>query len=755
MNKKLIAKRPFEFSARVTLALGRESISSSTAAISELVKNSYDADSESVRIKFILKKYTTSSLIIEDDGWGMEADDILSHWLRVGTENKKSVELSKSGNRILTGAKGLGRLGIDRLCKKLVLYTKTKGSDKATQLIINWKEYEKADKNISDIEHEIYEVELPIDDKYGQIFRNQSDHGTRLLLIGLKDNWNSKFLSELENDLRLLVSPFRSKNDFSITIETIFNDEKTKNVLDSASLLEISRWSVWSNISENSIVSLTLKKGDGEKIEREYNWSEWIQNEDTKHTFGPASFNFYYVPQDNEKLNKVNFRRSDFQQFMRLNRGVRIYRDDFRVRPYGEPTGKGDWLDLGYRKASSPGGIAQGGWRIAPNQILGAVDISRMYNSALNDQANREGILQNSAFLSLRAFIIRVISEFEEIAHLDAAKEKSEVDSDYLGDVHTETTKSFQTASSDLNRSLSSLGETEISKEKKKIIKKQLADFEKARKRREKAERQYHESLRREKELLESQKNTLSNLASLGILTVCFGHEIRQHTSQALTCSLQISDVIEDSRDHPLIPMDFEDCLAITESIQRNIAYIEKFSSLALSNIRPDKRKRKKVNIPSVFRYVFDLMSESFNAMHIEYRVISDDINESQFNAVAFEIDWESIAINLITNSMWAMENISSRERIIEVEFSQKDNDFLDIYFRDSGVGLESGSEETIFLPMKSGKTDRSGNVIGTGMGLSIVKSHIENHSDARLLALTNGKLGGAEFQFKIPRARI
>ncbi len=101
---------------------------------------------------------------------------------------------------------------------------------------------------------------------------------------------------------------------------------------------------------------------------------------------------------------------------MALNRGVRIYRDDFRVRPYGEPTGKGDWLDLGFRKSSSPGGIKQGGWRIGPSQVIGAVSISKTTNAILNDQANREGIVENEAYLQLRTFVLKVIAAFETIA---------------------------------------------------------------------------------------------------------------------------------------------------------------------------------------------------------------------------------------------------------------------------------------------------------------------------------------------------
>ena len=69
MAKRLIDRKPFDFSARVTLQLGRESISSSTVAVSELIKNSYDADAETVRINFYLREQgAISTLIIQDDG---------------------------------------------------------------------------------------------------------------------------------------------------------------------------------------------------------------------------------------------------------------------------------------------------------------------------------------------------------------------------------------------------------------------------------------------------------------------------------------------------------------------------------------------------------------------------------------------------------------------------------------------------------------------------------------------------------------
>lgn len=139
MNQRnLIAEKSFEFSARVTLQLGRESISNSISAISELIKNSYDADSENVSLNFHLRKSgAVSTLVISDDGNGMSASTIFDYWLKIGTDNKSTHDRSEFKRRVLTGAKGLGRLGIDKLCKKLVLYSKTRGDTKAIQLNID------------------------------------------------------------------------------------------------------------------------------------------------------------------------------------------------------------------------------------------------------------------------------------------------------------------------------------------------------------------------------------------------------------------------------------------------------------------------------------------------------------------------------------------------------------------------------------------------------------------------------------------
>lgn len=754
MKRELIAEKPFEFSARVTMQLGRESISSSTVAISELIKNSYDADSSSVKLDFNLNQADSSQLIIEDDGIGMSIDTLVEHWLKIGTDNKSKIERSPVKSRVLTGAKGLGRLGIDRLCKKLVLYTKTADMDKAIQLEVDWSRFENTNKALSEIQHKIYEVELPIVDEHGKSKLDVETSGTRMVLEGLKDNWDDKFLDTLENELRLLVSPFQAKNEFSIFLRTNNGDDVKEKNISSEDILNVARWKVEARVDENGLISVSyhnrLKK---ETIKQDpIAWNLWIKNSGITPQFGPVNFEFHWLVQDITELNKVNLKAKNFREFMRLNQGVRLYRDHFRVRPYGEPSGKGDWLDLGLRKVSSPGAPSQGGWRIGPNQIVGSVLISRETNSILNDQANREGIVENEAFYQLRSFLIKVIETFETLVHKDAAGDKKTDLSEELAQILAKSNKDVENAIEKIKVTLSK-PEKKKSKAKKtlsqeQIIKSRLSELEKLTERQKKAEKLYLDALKNEKEVLEEQKNTLSNLASIGILTVSFGHEVRQHSGIALngvTRALSHLQKIDDPDEKLAKPKLF------TKIAMENAQYVDNFSRFALENIKPDKRKRRKVYVPDVFEHVFRMFEQTLSKMKVETEVNVIG-NNGTYDVFAFEIDWESIAINFMTNSIWAIE--SNKDRLnskISVDLFEEDN-HLFINYKDSGIGLESGTEESIFFPMNSSKRDKQGNSTGTGMGLAIVKNHIEENMNGTISALAKSSLGGAEFQIRIPK---
>lgn len=113
-DKELIGAFPFEIDVRVPIQLGRESISNSVVAFSELVKNSYDADAEQVLIKFQEMDSASPVIVIEDNGSGMSQDTLLQSWLLIGTRKKQSNKVSGEKKRAVTGEKGLGRLAACR-----------------------------------------------------------------------------------------------------------------------------------------------------------------------------------------------------------------------------------------------------------------------------------------------------------------------------------------------------------------------------------------------------------------------------------------------------------------------------------------------------------------------------------------------------------------------------------------------------------------------------------------------------------------
>src|SRR5438270_13826122 len=85
--------------------------------------------------------------------------------------------------------------------------------------------------------------------------------------------------------------------------------------------------------------------------------------------------------------------------------GLSVYRDGFRVLPYGEP--RNDWLRLDLRRVQNPT------LRLSNNQNVGYVLISAEANPALRDQSNREGLIENQAFEDLRDLVLLALKELE------------------------------------------------------------------------------------------------------------------------------------------------------------------------------------------------------------------------------------------------------------------------------------------------------------------------------------------------------
>ena len=142
----------FRISTGLKDIIGKELINNDDIAIFELVKNSYDAKANHVKIIFqdILGPVSKAKIFIVDDGNGMSFEDIKEKWLSVGFSDKKfqvpKEVINKKGitskNRAFAGAKGIGRFSADRLGRFMSMYTRQQRTQKLNKIELDWKDFE-------------------------------------------------------------------------------------------------------------------------------------------------------------------------------------------------------------------------------------------------------------------------------------------------------------------------------------------------------------------------------------------------------------------------------------------------------------------------------------------------------------------------------------------------------------------------------------------------------------------------------------
>jgi two-component system, LuxR family, sensor kinase FixL len=113
-------------------------------------------------------------------------------------------------------------------------------------------------------------------------------------------------------------------------------------------------------------------------------------------------------------------------------------------------------------------------------------------------------------------------------------------------------------------------------------------------------------------------------------------------------------------------------------------------------------------------------------------------------NVIGDEIQIQQVMINLIRNAVDAMDGLNDEcVKEISVKTKRKNNDEIDVFVSDSGSGILSQDEESIFEAFHTTKKE------GLGMGLSICKSIIEDHGGE--IGYLQNESGGATFYFSLP----
>ena len=382
--------------ARIISLLGDELISDESVAVVELVKNAYDADASEVTVKFEMNKRLQYERIeIKDDGHGMDLDTVVKGWFEPGTILKKKSERSP-GKRLYQGAKGVGRFASARLGQSLFLETKMKQSTTGVTVLLEWGAF--------DDESYLDEVDITYDETSSIDF----DHGTVLTIEGVdkKKHWQEDDFKNLHDRLSRLISPFEEIGGFEIHLD-IPSFPQFTGVVEPHALTRRPKYQLLGSLSVDGKVTATLKVDN--EVHRDYE-AHPIGDKDVKVGCGLIEFDIRVWDRDRPGLSphmtQFDMSITDVRNILNTYCGVSIYRDGFRVHPYGEQGD--DWLSLDNRSRQNPTK------HLAKNQVIASIKTSREINQELVDRTTREGLVHNFAYEELISWVTRVLSLLEE-----------------------------------------------------------------------------------------------------------------------------------------------------------------------------------------------------------------------------------------------------------------------------------------------------------------------------------------------------
>jgi signal transduction histidine kinase len=377
--------------ARLISLIGEDLISDEPVALVELVKNAYDADASSVTVRF--EGTPPSRIVVEDDGHGMDLKTVLQTWFEPGTPSKTEADRSPRG-RIYQGAKGIGRFASARLAGSLYLESRVSADADGVMVLFDWGAFD--DEAYLDQVEVTWEVGDPV----------ALSCGTRLTLEGLRKQWEETDYEELHSRLSRLISPFNEVTEFEIILD-IPGHPQWSGTVQPPELLSYPRYQLNGTVSADGYFDGALLH-DGKDV-HEYGAYK-LGGAGQRPGCGPFSVEIRVWDRDREGLAALaDLLKEGISQIRRIldnYSGVSIYRDGFRVYPYGQRGN--DWLGLDNRSRQNPVR------RLANNQIVAAIQISRDSNPELRDRSTREGLVLNDAYRELEVWFTEILSLIEE-----------------------------------------------------------------------------------------------------------------------------------------------------------------------------------------------------------------------------------------------------------------------------------------------------------------------------------------------------
>lgn len=657
----------FKTSARIVFEMGKESIENKTIALSEIIKNAYDANATKCDIHIeengdiinLFEKKITSIEIV-DNGIGMSKDDLINNWLVLGTNNKKIRKhtLNNLINRIPVGEKGIGRFAINKIGNNATIITKKKNLQ-TYAININFSSFSE-DKMLEDIKIEVNEY-------FGN--KNiETESGTRIIIQDLCEEWTEDDLREVYSEILKLQSPFKDESDI-FEVNFISDSQYLfKDYLTTEKILEYSLWNAEITVNPNStygIMSFEFtpyemmkglsKQQEAIKVDYKQAGKRLLEIDISKYDIGPIKIRLYAFHRTPKVLNMINLQKKALTDYLDENGGVRVYRSGQRIYNYG-CRGE-DWLGLNLKRLNSPGR------NLSKNILIGIVDINALESIDLIEKTNREGFIENEAFLEFKKIVNTVIDNFA----LSIKPYKDKIKE--LIDKNTKTEKVDCTIS-ELVFEVENLRTDNID-EKNAIVKK----------------------LKTLSTEIQESKSLYLSIASNSLEFNMLFHDIDKHIKTLL--QLVKSDE------------------ASIDSLKKGIVSISD-----LLNAQSDLIKKRDFKI-IVSRVLKDKFL-NYAKYRLEYHNITMEVLCDDVNINCIEAQILRMLVNFLDNSIYWLDLQKNKKIFLKIT---EENNLPVIYFADNGPGFGVDDPSILFQPFVTKKVD------GLGLGLYISNEIVNMHN--------------------------
>lgn len=416
----------FKTRARLIYQLGEQLIKSESIALMELVKNAYDADASVCTVQITNPDNKESgAILIEDNGIGMDFEILKHAWLEVGTDNKgdkkKAGYRTPKFNRITLGEKGIGRFGVHRLGKRIELISRMKDK-KECVLRIDWDKVNES-KYIEDIP-------IILEEREPKVFLKSS--GTKITITKLRNNWTRGTLRDVARSLNTLNSPFDSAESFSVLFETdndwldgllTYDDIKDKKLYEFNLRINKNRitdftydFIPYKDLSKVSPHHVSYQEFSSlSRMVKKIKKNEQEEIDISKYHIGEIIIKGILFDLDSKVLSLgLTSGKKELKDYLAVNGGIRVFRDNMRIWDYGEIDN--DWLDLDAKRVNQPS------FKLSNRLILASVYLDGSTSFDLIEKSNREGFVDNDAYREFKDACSYAIEKVEFYRNQDKEK---------------------------------------------------------------------------------------------------------------------------------------------------------------------------------------------------------------------------------------------------------------------------------------------------------------------------------------------